>query len=113
MCLDSVYVVFESANADHFLKPFIHPLINHCYLIIPHKDILIVQNKSVDEVEIYTINKIGDILQNKIAIKVKPKKSNRGVLMINSCVGSVKQYLGISNPFILTPYQLFRSLKNG
>ncbi len=68
-------------------------------------------DKLIDGMEIYTIDKISDILQNKIVIKVKPKKSKRHILMINSCVGSVKQYLGVSNPFILTPYQLYRSLK--
>ncbi len=111
MCLDSVYVVFEKSNAQHFFKPIIHKYINHCYLIVPQGRYFIAYNKSVDDIEIYTIDKISDILQNKIVIKVKPKKAKKGILMINSCVGSVKQYLGITNPFIFTPYQLFRSLK--
>lgn len=28
------------------------------------------------------------------------------------CVGVVKHYLGISNPFIITPYQLYKFLEN-
>lgn len=111
MSTDSVYVVFESSDTKHFLKRFIHPHINHCYLIVVDGDKTIVLNKSIGSVDIYTIDELDDILQTKIIIKVKPRKANRNILMINSCVGQVKQYLGISNPFILTPYQLMRTLK--
>ena len=112
MCSVSVYVVFEDGETNHILKPFLNPLINHCFLIIPDGDRLIVSNKTIDKLEIYTLAKIGDILKNKSVIKIKPKKSKRAIMM-NTCVGHVKQYLGVRNPFILTPYQLYRSLQNG
>jgi hypothetical protein len=32
--------------------------------------------------------------------------------MLNTCVGHAKQILGINDPLILTPYQLFKRLKH-
>lgn len=110
MSLTDVYVVFEKSDTNHFLKRFIHPVINHCYLIIPCGANLIIMNKSIDRVDLYTIDKLDDILRDKIVIKVKPKNARRNILMINSCVGQIKQYLGVTNPFIWTPHQLMKAL---
>jgi hypothetical protein len=42
-----------------------------------------------------------------IVIKAKRKECKRSPIMFNTCVGHVKQILGINNPLILTPYQLY------
>lgn len=113
MSLTSVYVVFEKTDTKHFFQRMIHPYINHCYIIIPSGENMVVYNKTLKDVEIYTINEINDILQGKIVVEVEPNESSSKLFMINSCVGYVKQFLGITNPFVWTPFQLMRYLNDG
>ena len=111
MCsVDEVYVVFERSDTKHLLSPFLDKEINHCFVVVPYIDRLIALNKSTDSLDVYTVPQMNDILQNNRVIKTKPIKNRNSLIMLDTCVGSVKQYLGINNPFILTPLQLFRSL---
>ncbi len=109
MCLDDVYIVFDKSD-DYWWTKLLHPIINHCYLIKQYNGRWIVYGKSWGVMDLYTTDSYSDILANSYIIKVKPTESNRGLFMLNTCVGQVKQYLGITNPFIWTPYQLFKRL---
>ena len=47
---------------------------------------------------------------NKRMSKVK-KDGKKRLFMLNTCVGHVKQFLGINHPFVWTPYQLYKHMK--
>lgn len=104
------YVVFN--KCDHWIGKFLHPLISHCFILKPCRGRWIVCGKAFEGFDLYTTESHSDILSNSYVIRVKPKKSKRGLFMLNTCVGQVKQQLGISKPFIWTPYQLMRYLEN-
>jgi len=112
MSSNNVYVVFTKTDEPKWWNRIIHNEINHCYLLIPNGSRWVVIEKVYQTVEAYTIEDYRDILDTSIIIKANPKYKTRGLFMLNTCVGSVKQYLGIKNPFIFTPYQLMKALSN-
>ena len=69
-------------------------------------------SKTTKGVEMYTTDDVTDVIENDIIVKAVIRESRRGLLMLNTCVGYTKQVLGINNPFILTPYQLYRYLRH-
>lgn len=60
----------------------------------------------------YTTDNVTDVVENDIIVKAVIREPRRCLFMLNTCVGHTKQILGINNPFILTPYQLYRYLRN-
>lgn len=108
MSLNEVYIVFNSSN-EKWWRIFLHK-INHCYLLIPDRDRLIVYGKVYKSVDIYTINDYEPII-NDIMIKVRIKEINNNLFMLNTCVGIIKQFIGIRDPFLWTPYQLYKRVK--
>lgn len=108
--MSSSYVVFN--KGDHWISRYLHPFISHCFIIKPDRGRWIVCGKSEKSFDLYTIDNHSDILSDSLVIKTQAKESKRGLLMLNTCVGQVKQQLGIRKPFIWTPYQLFRYLNN-
>ncbi len=111
MYLDKVMVVFDCADTKHFFSRWIHPLINHCYLMKPDNGRWLVYAKTLDSVQIYTTDNLKSIIATSYIIKSQAVIQPRGLFMLSTCVGQVKQALGIRKPFILTPYQLFKYLK--
>ena len=69
-------------------------------------------SKTTKGVEMYTTDDVTHVVENDIIVKAVIRESRRGLLMLNTCVGYTKQVLGINNPFILTPYQLYRYLRH-
>ena len=63
--------------------------------------------KTVGSLDIFTVDDKPFTLDDVIVIKAKRKECKRSPIMLNTCVGHVKQILGINNPLILTPYQLY------
>jgi len=110
MCLDShVYVVFTKAKNLGWLTPFLHKEISHCYVMWADCDRLLVVDQSVNKTSVFTRDSDSDIIGELVRAKV----GDGGKLLgLNTCVSSVKRILGITNPFILTPYQLYRTLKD-
>ena len=108
MC--SSYVVFEQAQ-HHWVKHFIDKEIGHCYIIEPYNGNWLVINKNHVELEIFMLDDISDIIRGKRALEVT-RSGRKPRLMIDTCVGFVKQYLGISNPLIITPKQLYKHLRH-
>ena len=89
----------------------LHPEIKHCYVVIPHDGQWLALGKSTEGIELMIVDNITDVVQNDILIKSKVTRPKRGLFMLNTCVGYTKQVLGISKPFIWTPYQLYRYLE--
>lgn len=104
------YVVFEGSNS-HWVSKFLDKDINHCYILVVSGENIITINTTVKGPEVFINNNISDILKDSYAIKAEPCAKRHSLLMLNTCVGMVKQHLGISNPFIVTPLQLFKYLR--
>tara|TARA_R110000822_G_scaffold235507_8_gene366350 strand:- start:139 stop:468 length:330 start_codon:yes stop_codon:yes gene_type:complete len=71
---------------------------------------IIVYEKGILEVKVYTIDEFDDKLGNDLLIRWDTVEAKQGLFMLNTCVGHIKQLLGINRPFIWTPYQLYRYL---
>ena len=104
------YVVFTDDDR-HWWSPFLHPEIRHCYVIKPENGRWLVHSKTTKGVEMYSTDSVTDIIESGIIVKAVIKEPRRWLLMLNTCVGHTKQMVGINNPFILTPYQLYRHLR--
>jgi hypothetical protein len=81
-------------------------------VIKPENGAWLVYAKTTKGVEMYTTDDVTHVVENDIIVKAVIRESRRGLLMLNTCVGYTKQVLGINNPFILTPYQLYRYLRH-
>ena len=107
-----IYVGFSS-GIEHWWTKYLHKEINHCYLMMLDRGRVIVYEKGLTEVMVYTIDEISDKLGNDLLLKWEAAPTRQGLFMINTCVGHIKQILGINKPFIWTPYQLFKYLGRG
>tara|TARA_R110000772_G_scaffold76435_1_gene165065 strand:+ start:170 stop:535 length:366 start_codon:yes stop_codon:yes gene_type:complete len=105
-----IYVGF-SRGINHWWTRYLHKEINHCYLMRLDRGRVIVYEKGIAEVMIYTIDKISDKLGKDLLIKWKQVEARQSLFMLNTCVGHAKQILGINKPFIWTPYQLSKYLR--
>lgn len=111
------YVVFLNSNAESkifkFLKEgfqHVEVLSEHGTLVAPLSGGLLVEKVNIDEAFTNYKNNGSIILE----YEVKGCKILRSILGINTCVGVVKDILGIRNIMIQTPYQLYKHiLKNG
>ena len=68
------------------------------------------------DIDVYPDTAPLPISDDDIAVRVVRlvnTKSYRGYFRFNTCVEQVKALLGIKNPLILTPKQLYRSLNDG
>ncbi len=107
---DSIYVAFTEGHR-HWWTMFLHPTINHCYLVKPDAGRWIIYGKACKAIDLHTIKDINAIIDDSLIVKANSKGAGRSIFMLNTCVGQVKQYLGINKPFILTPYQLLNHLR--
>jgi hypothetical protein len=105
-----VYVVFCNDDGNWW-SPFLHPFIKHCYILKQDRGVWVVVEQTTTLPTIYTTTDIDAILNSGFVIKVKPKERRGTFFMFNTCVGHAKQAIGISNPFILTPWQLLNYLR--
>lgn len=105
-----VYVVF-TGDDRHWWSPALHETIRHCYIMMPDGGRWIIHGKSTRYFDLFTCEEHPFKIEDVIVVKAKRRHSKRGLLMLNTCVGHAKQILGINDPFILTPYQLFKRLQ--
>jgi hypothetical protein len=110
MSFDFVYVAF-STDDGHWWSRFLHPTIKHCYVIQPSKGDWLVFGKTTKGFQMYTTDDVTDAIENDIIVKVTIRDHRPRLFMLNTCVGAVKQIVGINKPFIWTPYQLYRYLE--
>lgn len=106
----NVYVVF-TGDDRHWWSPALHETIRHCYIMMPDGGRWIIHGKSTRYFDLFTCDEHPFKMEDVIVVKAKRRHSKRGLLMLNTCVGHAKQILGINDPFILTPYQLFKRLQ--
>jgi hypothetical protein len=110
MSSDNVYAVFTAAR-EHWWCRWLHPLYQHCYLIKADAGRWIVYGKTSEGLDLMTLDEFSASEGNVIVAKAKVRDNHRSLFMLNTCVGHIKQAIGIRNPFILTPYQLYKYLK--
>ena len=106
-----VYLVFTDDDR-HWWSGFLHPFIKHCYVLVADRGRWIVYGKTAQYFDLFTIDDQPFKLDEVIIVKAKRRQSRRNLFMLNTCVGHAKQILGINDPLILTPYQLYTRLKN-
>lgn len=103
------YVVFTPSR-DHWWCRFLHPDYQHCYLLKAEAGRWIVYGKTTDGLDLFTLPDFSASAGNMVVVKAEVEDNQRGLFMLNTCVGHIKHALGIRNPFILTPYQLYKHL---
>ncbi len=106
----SVYVVFTN-DSGHWWSRFLHPFIRHCYIAIADKGKWLIYAKTMHYVDLFTIDQQPDKIEEVIIVKIDRKTTRQSLFMLNTCVGHVKQILGINRPFIWTPFQLYKYLE--
>jgi hypothetical protein len=104
------YVVFEPARS-HWIRHILDESIGHCYIIEPFNGKWLVLNKSCAGLDFFVISEIGDKIHSKRFIKCEHKGNSSIGFTLNTCVSLVKSRLGIVNPFIQTPKQLYKYLR--
>ena len=110
MSLGETYYVVFTPGEDRWWCRWLHPTIRHCYLIKAQAGKWLVFGKHYTGMDLYTLDEFCLEDHNVAAVKVASEDSYRGLLMVNTCVGHVKQVIGVRNPLILTPYQLYKHL---
>ena len=106
-----VYIVFED-DSEHWWSKLLKKGIRHCFLIKPVPNSYIIYGKSAKSFDLFTVSDQKSIIEgNYIIESYVPKECKRSLFMLNTCVGAVKQVVGINKPFIWTPYQLYRYLE--
>lgn len=110
MCGEVYHVCFTDTQ-KHWWSPFLKEGIKHCFVIKAYRQHFIIYARNTIGVELYTLSKINEIIEEGYLMRVESEGSKKGLFMLNTCVGHTKQILGISNPFIITPYQLYKHLE--
>lgn len=105
-----IYVVFERAG-KHWWTRFLHSEIQHCYVLQPEKGRWLVQNKTIRDFEVFTVDDISEYIFGNRVVKCKKNARKNALFRPNTCVEYTKAVLGIKKPFIFTAYQLFKYLR--
>ena len=99
-------------DGPHWWSRFLHPQIKHCYVVVPSYDgAWIGYSKGADGLDVMVSDNVHDIAGDDLLVRSNAVRGKRGLFMLNTCVGHTKQVLGISKPFIWTPYQLYKYLR--
>lgn len=108
---EAVYVVFGD-DSGQWWSPILKKGIRHCKLIAPCNGQWVIYEKVAKRFDLYIVDSLDGIIgDTDRTIKAVKVTKQRGLFMLNTCVSHCKQILGITNPFILTPYQLLKHLK--
>ena len=113
MYSDDVYVIFTKAKTLGWISRFLHSEISHCFVMWNNGNNWICYDTDIDKVDICTASSMGDIIDESYIVKVKKQKVEGGLIVMNTCVSSVKRFIGLRDRFILTPYQLYQRLNHG
>lgn len=121
--ISEVYVVFEDSDSLWWLR-FLKKGFRHCYILLTSRennlmillnprsnktDVQLFSNCDTDEaIRLFATEKEHTILRVHLAqtpLKCAP-------IMFFTCVEFVKRILGIHDFSIITPYQLYKKIKN-
>lgn len=111
-------VIFSQSTLHKWLHWFLKDGFSHVKVVVHHPDVNIVIDPRSAYTTLDVYSRFGILVQQDGEMHVKVTRLiDRGKIRrffgpIN-CVETVKGVLGIKNPFILTPYQLYKELKNG
>lgn len=105
MLYNVCYVVFTN-DSDHWWSRWLHRSIKHCYIVKPYNGKWVYLERDTHGINFDVIDELD---QDATIVKSCFKKT-RSPMLFNNCVGVAKQALGIGNPLIITPYQLFKRL---
>ena len=107
---DSIYIVFTKAKTMGWIRRFLHPGISHCFAVWPDNGRWQVYDHSVSRIGIFTVDSLNDIIAKSIVVKVDANQTG-WTFGLNTCVSSVKKLIGIKDPFLLTPFQLYKRIR--
>ena len=79
------------------------------YIVVPDRGRWVRFSRTCESVELYADTEID--IGDTILVKAQVRPCKRNLLMLNTCVGFAKQVIGVNNPLILTPYQLYKHLE--
>ena len=106
-----MYVVF-TGDTGHWWSRFIREDMGHCYVIVPSNGKFIVAGKNTAKYDLYNVDSINGIIgPNDIMLGYKQEATSAHLFALNTCVGNVKQMLGIKKPFVWSPYQLLKYMR--
>jgi|TARA_R100000805_G_C3507517_1_gene35056 hypothetical protein len=109
--ISKVFVIFED-DKTNWWSWLLKKGCRHCYLVKPSPNGYIIHGKRQEGFDLFTVKDQDSIIQDIFAIvDYVPVEKKRSLFMLNTCVGHIKQMLGIDNPFILTPYQLLKHMR--
>lgn len=118
-----VYIVFEDTTALWWLR-FLKPGFRHCYLLLVSRErravVLLNPKSNQIDVALYTDCDSEDFIRNFSArsgltlcrTHIQPAALKPAPLMFFTCVEFVKRVLGWHDISIITPYQLYKKIKN-
>lgn len=117
------YIVFTNSNYDHWLFRFLKPGYRHVYAMkkTEHGNFWQIINPKASHLSVHQelvsvyptpedYAEPGDVI-----VPVSKRiywSDNKRPLGIYTCVEVIKSLLCIKKPWVFTPYQLYRSLKN-
>lgn len=109
---DDWYLLFMDSDRDFWLKPFLKIGFHHVVAIKPDRFHYLVVENHYRDCSVYTLKTIDGLTSkaNQI-VKVRAQVGGRGLFMLDTCVGTTKQMLGIRKPFVWTPWQLYKHAK--
>lgn len=125
-----LFVLYYDSKAKHGLTRWLKADFQHCamvtfdgieYTLVSHglsynyHQVLPIEHDCGDLIMIQFIKdalSIDVLTVQKVCCIIKPVNRVKLPLLIDSCVESVKRYLGIGKRSVLTPYQLYKHLKN-
>lgn len=112
-----IYTICFCDSDHHILQPILKRGFSHCFAIKHTDENYIVVNCDRSHAEVDALpatNRVyADLVDGMtritLAVKIDESGSIAGLRWL-SCVESVKSLLGINDPLLLTPYQLYKRL---
>jgi|TARA_R100001224_G_C4022408_1_gene149784 hypothetical protein len=108
--MSSELYIFFTDDDGHWWSRFLNKEIRHCFIVKPENGAYMVVSRQHDKVEL-AIWKNLIIGKSYRLLKFEQRPPVKSLFMLNTCTGLAKQLLGIDNPFILTPYQLYKYVR--
>lgn len=110
-------LLFSNAKIYRWLGWCLKDGFSHIRIVVHKPTCDIVVDPRIGYTEVDAIAKgssFDGLFEHKVTVKRNvPIMKHRGVFGFLNCVEQAKMYLGIKKWWILTPYQLYKELKNG
>ena len=114
----SEYYICFGGNKTHWWTGFLKNGFYHCFLLAHEKNQWLIIDHVIGYTDIVFLENANPIntVRNKGYMVVKAESNlstNKKCHIFRpfTCVETVKHILGIANPFIFTPYQLYKYIK--